>query len=349
MASRKFTLHRAWARQATIGFLGATTHKIWSPFVKAFEQALRDKGWIDGYNIAIEYRWAEGQEDRYAKFAKEFVDSEVDVIVTSGTNAVLAAKKATKKIPIVFAAAGDPVRTKLVKTLKRPGGNVTGLSNRATTDLAGQRIDELLVVVPDMERMAIIGNRRNRVIPLEMKKVREQRRALAGSTPSSAMCGRSRISRPPSRLSKARHPKTKWTPFLFAATRSSPPISTSSTPRLRRRTCRRCMRSAITLTLEASCLLGRTSTPCSPKRAVSSTRSCAERSRPRFRSSCRRAKRTHFQSPSRAHARSADTQADPASRKGEALTARHASKETCRARNLGRRPSEGGCRDEVPG
>lgn len=171
MASRKFTLHRTWARQATIGFLGATTHKIWSPFVKAFEQALRDKGWIDGYNIAIEYRWAEGQEDRYAKFAKEFVDSEVDVIVTSGTNAVLAAKKATKKIPIVFAAAGDPVGTKLVKTLKRPGGNVTGLSNRATTDLAGQRIDQLLVVVPDMERMAIIGNRRNRVIPLEMKKV----------------------------------------------------------------------------------------------------------------------------------------------------------------------------------
>jgi putative ABC transport system substrate-binding protein len=171
MASRNFTLHRAWARQATIGFLGATTHKIWSPFVKAFEQALRDKGWIDGYNVVIEYRWAEGQEDRYAKFAKEFVDSEVDVIVTSGTNAVLAAKKATKKIPIVFAAAGDPVRTKLVKTLKRPGGNVTGLSNRATTDLAGQRIDQLLVVVPDMQRMAIIGNRRNRVIPLEMKKV----------------------------------------------------------------------------------------------------------------------------------------------------------------------------------
>ena len=171
MESRKFTLHRAWKKQATIGFLGATTHKIWSPFVKAFEQALRDKGWIDGYNIAIEYRWAEGQEDRYAKFAQEFVDSDVDVIVTSGTNAVLAAKKATKKIPIVFAAAGDPVATKLVKTLQYPGANVTGLSNRATTDLAGQRIDQLLAVVPDMERMAIIGNRRNRVIPLEMKKV----------------------------------------------------------------------------------------------------------------------------------------------------------------------------------
>ncbi|MEY2458065.1 MAG: hypothetical protein QOK06_3232 [Acidimicrobiaceae bacterium] len=177
MASHNFTMHRAWARQATVGFLGATTHKIWAPFVKAFEQGLRKKGWIDGYNIAIEYRWAEGQEDRYAKFAKEFVDSEVDVIVTSGTNAVLAAKKATKSIPIVFAAAGDPVRTKLVKTLKRPGGNVTGLSNRATTDLAGQRIDQLLVVVPNMQRMAVIGNRRNRVIPLEIKKVERSARA----------------------------------------------------------------------------------------------------------------------------------------------------------------------------
>jgi putative ABC transport system substrate-binding protein len=177
MASRTYTLHRAWAKQATIGFLGATTPKIWGSFVKAFEQGLRDKGWIDGYNIAIEYRWAEGREDLYAKFAEEFVDLDVDVIVTSGTNAFLAAKKATKRIPIVFAAAGDPVKTKLVKSLKHPGGNVTGLSNRATTDLAGQRIDQLLGAVPEMQRMAIVGHRRNRVIPLEMKKVAKGARA----------------------------------------------------------------------------------------------------------------------------------------------------------------------------
>ena len=85
-------------------------------------------------------------------------------------------RKRQRRYRIVFAAAGDPVGTKLVKTLKRPGGNVTGLSNRATTDLAGRRIDQLLVVVPDMERMAIIGNRRNRVIPLEMKKVESSAR-----------------------------------------------------------------------------------------------------------------------------------------------------------------------------
>jgi putative ABC transport system substrate-binding protein len=178
MASRKFTLHRNGARQATIGFLGATTHKVWGPFVKAFERGLRDRGWIDGRNVAIEYRWAKGQEDRYAKLAKEFVDSEVDVIVTSGTNAVLAAKKATKSIPIVFAAAGDPVRTKLVKSLKRPGGNVTGLSNGATTHLAGQRLDQLRIAVPDMQRLAIIGNYSNRAIPLEMKRVRKRARDL---------------------------------------------------------------------------------------------------------------------------------------------------------------------------
>lgn len=181
MASRKFTLRRNGARQATIGFLGATTHKVWGPFVKAFERGLRDRGWIDGRNVAIKYRWAQGQEDRYAKLAKEFVDSEVDVIVTSGTNAVLAAKKATKRIPIVFAAAGDPVRTKLVKSLKRPGGNVTGLSNRAT-NLARQRLDQLLIVVPDMQRLGIIGNYGNRVIPLEMKRVRKRARDLGIDT-----------------------------------------------------------------------------------------------------------------------------------------------------------------------
>jgi ABC-type uncharacterized transport system substrate-binding protein len=122
-------------RLPTIGFLGATTPSIWSAFISPFQQRLRELGWIDGQNIAIEYRWAEGREDCYAEFADEFVRRKVDVIVTASTAAVAAAKNATTTIPIVFAAAGDPVGTGLVASLARPGGNVTGLSNQQT-DLA---------------------------------------------------------------------------------------------------------------------------------------------------------------------------------------------------------------------
>jgi putative tryptophan/tyrosine transport system substrate-binding protein len=120
----------------TIGFLGTTTPTIWSANVAAFQNRLRELGWIDGRNVSIEYRWAQGRDDRYAEFAGEFVQQKVDIIVTAGTTAVIALKKATSAIPIVFAAAGDPVRTGLVSSLSRPGGNVTGLSN-LQTDLVG--------------------------------------------------------------------------------------------------------------------------------------------------------------------------------------------------------------------
>jgi ABC-type uncharacterized transport system substrate-binding protein len=89
---------------------------------------LRELGWIEGRTVAIEYRWAEGRTERAAEIAAEFVQRNVDVIVTSGTAFVVAAKQATSVIPIVFAAAGDPVGTGLVASLARPGGNVTGLS-----------------------------------------------------------------------------------------------------------------------------------------------------------------------------------------------------------------------------
>jgi putative ABC transport system substrate-binding protein len=141
----------------TIGFLGATTPTAWSAFVAAFLQRLRELGWVDGRNIVIEYRWAEGRGDRYAEFAAELVRLNVDVIVTSGTAPVIAVKKATSAIPIVFAAAGDPVGTGLVASLARPGGNVTGLSNQQT-DLAGYRLGLLREVVPGLRRVAAMGN-----------------------------------------------------------------------------------------------------------------------------------------------------------------------------------------------
>jgi putative tryptophan/tyrosine transport system substrate-binding protein len=163
--------HTAHAQQPgklpTIGFLGATTPTIWSAFVTAFLQRLRELGWSDGRNIAIEYRWAEGREERYAEFAAELVRRKVDIIVTAGTPAVLAVMKATSTIPIVFAAAGDPVQTGLVASLARPGGNVTGLSN-LQTDLGGRRLELLREIVPGLKRVGIMGNVDSPLVTLEM-------------------------------------------------------------------------------------------------------------------------------------------------------------------------------------
>jgi putative ABC transport system substrate-binding protein len=154
----------------TIGFLGATTPTVWSPFVNAFLQRMRELGWVDGRNVNIDYRWAEGREDRYAEIAAEFVRRKVDIIVTSGTGPVIAAKKATSEIPIVFAAAGDPVGTRLVDSLARPGGNVTGLSNQQT-DLAGQRLALLHEFAPHAWRVAVLGNVNSANVALEMDAV----------------------------------------------------------------------------------------------------------------------------------------------------------------------------------
>ena len=144
-------------KSPTIGFLGATTPTIWSPFVGAFLQRLRELGWTDGRNIAIEYRWAEARPERYAEISAEFVRLKVDVIVTSGTAAVLAAKQATSILPIVFAAAGNPVDPGIVASLARPGGNVTGLSNQAS-DTVGKRLELLREVIPGIHRLAILAN-----------------------------------------------------------------------------------------------------------------------------------------------------------------------------------------------
>ena len=126
----------------TIGFLGQNTRSAGSEWVAAFVQRLRELGWTDGRTIAIEYRWGEGREEHFAEAAAEFVRRKVDVIVVSGTPAVIASKQATSTIPIVFATAGDPVGNHLVDSLARPGGNVTGLSVQSN-ELAGKRIELL--------------------------------------------------------------------------------------------------------------------------------------------------------------------------------------------------------------
>src|SRR5262245_7884431 len=126
----------------TIGFLGAATPSADTLWTAAFAHRLRELGWIEGRTIAIESRWAENRSDRYAEIAVEFVQLKVAVIVTYATAPVIAAKKATSVIPIVFALAGDPVGSGLVASLARPGSNVTGLSLQ-TTDIAAKRIELL--------------------------------------------------------------------------------------------------------------------------------------------------------------------------------------------------------------
>jgi len=165
---------KAWAQQTgklpTIGFLGQSTPSAMSQWVAAFVQRLRELGWIEGRTVAIEYRWAEGRDERYAQIAAEFVRLKVDIIVTSGTPQVLAVKQATSVIPIIFAAAGDPVAGGLVASLARPGGNVTGLSSQ-TADLAAKRLEILREVVPGLHHLAILTNAGNRLAVLEMREV----------------------------------------------------------------------------------------------------------------------------------------------------------------------------------
>ena len=165
------------AKLPTIGFLGPNTPSLDSRRVGAFVQRLRELGWTEDRNVAIEYRWAEGRTERLAEFAAEFVRLKVDVIVTSATPPVIAAKQATSVIPIVFAAVGDPVGTGLVNSLARPGGNATGLSIQAT-DLAGKRLELLHEVVPGLRRLAIMANPGAPPAVLEMAEAQTTARAL---------------------------------------------------------------------------------------------------------------------------------------------------------------------------
>jgi putative ABC transport system substrate-binding protein len=123
--------------------------------VEAFRQGLRDLGYVEGHNLIIEYRDAEGKNDRFAALAAELVALKVDVIVAPSTPAVLAATQATNTIPIIFVGAADAVTSRLVASLARPGGNVTGLSNIAA-ELVGKRLEQLKQTIPGVSRVAVL-------------------------------------------------------------------------------------------------------------------------------------------------------------------------------------------------
>ena len=140
-----------------IGFLVASSPAAYSARDQAFRQRARELGWIEGKNIAIEYRYADGNPDRLLALAAELVRLDVDVIVAAGPRDTRAAKEATAKIPIVMAADSDPVETGFVASLARPGGNITGLST-LSPEISGKRLELLKEIVPVLSRVAVLGN-----------------------------------------------------------------------------------------------------------------------------------------------------------------------------------------------
>ena len=172
MVASPLAVYGQQSGKRTIGFMGSGTAAAQSEWTAAFVQRLRELGWRDGDNVTIEYRWAQGRNERFTEIAAEFVRLKVDVIVTHNTPPVLAAKQATSIIPIVFATAGDPVGSGVVASLPRPGGNITGLSSE-TPDTAGKKLGLLRELVPDLNRLAILADVGNPYAALDERKIRE--------------------------------------------------------------------------------------------------------------------------------------------------------------------------------
>jgi putative tryptophan/tyrosine transport system substrate-binding protein len=157
-----------------VGMLETTSATPNAVNVDAFRRGLRQLGYVEGQNLIIEYRSGEGRIDRFPELAAEMVRLKVDIIVTRGTPAALAAKNATATIPIVMAAIGEPVGTGMVLSLAQPGGNVTGLS-AFVNELAAKRIEIMREIVPKILRMAMIDNMGNAAFHPSGMRSREQR------------------------------------------------------------------------------------------------------------------------------------------------------------------------------
>jgi putative ABC transport system substrate-binding protein len=161
-----------------IGFLGpaAATSPVWVARVEQLRAGLRELGYAEGRNIAIEFRWADGKLDRLPTLAAELVQLKPDVLVTATTPAAMAAKRATQSIPIVLASVGDPVFTGIVPSLARPGGNITG-SSLFTADEAVKRLELIKDALPRTRRVAILVNPAN---PIWTASVKEAERVARG-------------------------------------------------------------------------------------------------------------------------------------------------------------------------
>jgi len=151
-----------------IGFLGAISASGYASQMEGFRSGLRDFGYVEGKNLVVEYRWAEGQYERLPELVAELIRSKVEVIVTHGTPGTRAAKQATTTIPIVMATVADPVATGIVVSFARPGGNITG-STFSSPELNAKRLDLLKEVMPQITQAAIILNPNNPLIATHIK------------------------------------------------------------------------------------------------------------------------------------------------------------------------------------
>jgi putative tryptophan/tyrosine transport system substrate-binding protein len=160
-----------------IGTLEPTSAAANAANLNAFRQGLRERGYVEGQDFAIEYRSADGREERYPHLAAELVRLKVDLILTRGTPAALAAKNATASIPVVMTSIGDPVGQGIVASLARPGGNVTGLTSVAT-ELYAKRVELLRELVPKAARIAALFHMSNPAVPPQWKEVERAARSL---------------------------------------------------------------------------------------------------------------------------------------------------------------------------
>ncbi len=161
-----------------IGFLGASSSSGTSPRLDVFRQGLRELGWVEGQNIVIDYRFAEGRFDRLPDLAAELIRLKVDIIVAAPTPAAAAAKNATETIPIVMISVGDPVGLGLIASLAHPGGNVTGLSYSVGPEIFGKGLELLKETVPKVRRVAILSNPANPAQPFIIREVNVAARSL---------------------------------------------------------------------------------------------------------------------------------------------------------------------------
>jgi putative ABC transport system substrate-binding protein len=158
-----------------IGFLGNSNAALEANLVGPFREGLRELGYVEGRTIQIKYRWAEGKYERLSTLIAELIGQKVDVIVTAGTPATLAVKKATNSVPLVMVAVGEPVGTGIVESLAQPGGNITGLTS-ISPELDGKRLELLREVIPNISHISVLWNAAS---PLQVMAERATRTAAA--------------------------------------------------------------------------------------------------------------------------------------------------------------------------
>ena len=232
-----------------VGVLETTSLRANAENFDRFRKGLEERGYVEGPSLVIAYRSAEGRTERFAELAAELVRAKVDLIVTRGTPATLAAKARPARIPIVMAAVADPVESGLAASLARPGGNVTGLTS-ATTELAPKRLELLKALVPKMTRVAVIRQPRQRRGRRRRGRKPRRRRARWASSRCCSTCAARRRSR--ARSTRRCAGRADALLVGIETARAVQPRTRSSSSR-RSTACRRCTRRASSSTRAASC------------------------------------------------------------------------------------------------